>query len=59
MYATWQAVHHVVARGIEGDVVECGVWRGGNSMLMAMALQQAGDLDRTAHLYDPSCDDRA
>src|ERR1044071_9370324 len=38
MYALWQAARHVVDKGVKGDVVECGVWRGGSSMLAAHAL---------------------
>jgi predicted O-methyltransferase YrrM len=52
MYALWQAVRHVAHVGLPGDVVECGVWRGGSSMLAALALEQAGDRDRTLWLYD-------
>ena len=33
MYALYQAVRHVHTADIPGDVVECGVWRGGSSML--------------------------
>lgn len=52
MYALWQAVHHVVSHRIPGDVVECGVWRGGSSMLAATALLAQGDTDRTLWLFD-------
>jgi O-methyltransferase len=52
MYALWQAVHHVVARGVPGAFVECGVWRGGSAMLMALALSAAGAPDRELWLYD-------
>jgi hypothetical protein len=52
MYALWQAVQHVCARGVPGDVVECGVWRGGSSMLAAIALRLLGADDRTLWLYD-------
>lgn len=52
MYALWQAVRHVQARGIAGDVVECGVWRGGSSMLAALALLDEGERSRTLWLYD-------
>jgi hypothetical protein len=49
MYALWQAVRAV--RGLDGDVVECGVWRGGSSILAALTLSQLGDA-RTLWMYD-------
>jgi len=52
MYALWSAVHYVSAARLPGDVVECGVWKGGSSMLAALALLAAGDLERTLWLYD-------
>lgn len=52
MYALWQAVRYVHARRIVGDIVECGVWKGGSSMLAALTLQQVGDKGRTLWLYD-------
>ncbi len=52
MYALWQAVRHVVHLDVSGDLVECGVWRGGSSMLAALTLEQAGDRERTLWLYD-------
>ena len=35
-----------------GDIVECGVWRGGTSMLMASALIASGKMSRIVRLYD-------
>src|SRR6185369_8285823 len=52
MYALWNAARHVVAAGIAGDFVECGVWKGGSSMLAALALADAGDVTRPLWLYD-------
>lgn len=52
MFATWQAVSHIIATGVPGDLVECGVWRGGNAMLMAHTLHAAGDGERALYLYD-------
>ena len=46
------AVEYVVRRGIPGDFVECGVWRGGSSMAIALALLQLGVKDRKIWLYD-------
>jgi len=52
MYALYQAVRHVHAAETPGDVVECGVWRGGSSMLAALALDSLGDRERCIWLYD-------
>lgn len=52
MYALWQAVRYLVAKGITGAVVECGVWRGGSSLMAALTLTQAGDLARSLYLFD-------
>jgi len=34
MYAMAQAVEHVFNKNLSGDFVECGVWRGGNLILL-------------------------
>jgi len=52
MYALYQAVRHVVAHEVPGDLVECGVWRGGSCMLMAGTLLACGDTSRRIVLYD-------
>jgi O-methyltransferase len=51
LYALYKAVGHVVQHDIPGDFVECGVWRGGSVMMMALALQGLG-ATRTIHCYD-------
>ena len=52
LYAVYQAVHHVVDAGLPGDFVECGVWKGGSSMVAALSLIQAGQTERGVWLYD-------
>lgn len=52
LYATYQAIKYVEANGIEGDVVECGVWKGGNSMVMALTLLNCKSQKREIYLYD-------
>jgi O-methyltransferase len=52
MYALYKAVEHIVTAGVEGDFAECGVWRGGSAMMMALALRRFGGTDRTIWLYD-------
>lgn len=51
MYALYKAVMHVSRNSIPGDIVECGVWKGGSAMLMAMTLLARGDV-RDIYLYD-------
>jgi O-methyltransferase len=46
------AVDHIVRHRIEGDIVECGVWRGGSMMAVALALLARGDASRHLYLYD-------
>jgi hypothetical protein len=52
MFALYQAVNYVVKYDISGDFVECGVWRGGSSMMIALVLAKLGCTDRQLHLYD-------
>jgi hypothetical protein len=52
LYALYQSVHHVVRHGIQGDFVECGVWKGGSCMMMALTLERLGDTSRRIWLYD-------
>jgi O-methyltransferase len=51
MYALYEAIRYVVAADVAGDVVECGVWRGGSSMLAALTLSHLGT-SRRLWLYD-------
>jgi O-methyltransferase len=51
MYGLYEAIRHVVRAGIPGDIVECGVWRGGSSMLAAGTLLRLDEL-RDIWLYD-------
>lgn len=46
------AVKYITTAGIEGDIVECGVWKGGSMMAVAVTLQQLGDHSRKLHLFD-------
>lgn len=52
MYALYKAVNYITDAGIEGDFVECGVWRGGSMMVAAGALLARGDTGRHLHLFD-------
>src|SRR5206468_10332290 len=50
--AVVQAVEYVVSRPVSGAFVECGVWRGGSVMAMALALLRLGKTDRELYLFD-------
>ena len=52
MYALYNSVKFVHAAKIEGDFVECGVWRGGSAMMIALTLVALGDTSRKIYLYD-------
>jgi hypothetical protein len=52
MYALYKAVEYLAENGIEGDFVECGVWRGGSTMMACLSLVELGDTERRVWLYD-------
>ena len=47
-----RAVEYIVKAQIPGDVVECGVWKGGSMMLVAQMLVQLNDQSRNLYLFD-------
>lgn len=52
MYAMHKAVEYIVRKGIRGDIVECGVWKGGSSMMAAVTLRHLNDMDKDIFMYD-------
>ena len=46
------ATRYVIENHIGGDIVECGVWRGGSMMVVASMLLNRGDDSRDLYLYD-------
>jgi hypothetical protein len=57
-------VKQVVANKIQGDIAECGVWRGGSMIIIARTLLELNDVSRKLYLYDtfegmsvPTCHD--
>jgi O-methyltransferase len=47
-----RAVDYVLANNIDGAFVECGVFQGGNAVVMIRTLLNAGVTDRDIYLYD-------
>lgn len=52
IFSLCEAVKYVQDRKIEGDIVECGVWKGGSMMAVAETLLRAGDTSRNLYLFD-------
>jgi O-methyltransferase len=51
VWALVNAIQYISGNRIEGDICECGVWRGGSSMAAALKLKSLGDI-RKLWLYD-------
>lgn len=47
-----EAVEYVTSNNIGGNIVECGVWRGGSMMAAATALIERSSTERELLLYD-------
>lgn len=52
LFTLTKAIEHVLKHQIPGDLVECGVWRGGCSMHMVRVLHRMGEAERRVHLFD-------
>jgi len=47
-----EAVKYIIENNIEGDFVECGVWKGGSTLAMALTLEKLNVTGRQLYLYD-------
>jgi hypothetical protein len=52
VHALVRAVEYVTARRLPGAFVECGVWRGGSMMAVALTLLRLGERTRDLYLFD-------
>lgn len=52
MYALYKAVEYIFNSKIPGDFVECGIWKGGSTMLIAYTLIELNETNRKIYLYD-------
>jgi O-methyltransferase len=46
-----RGIEYLTKSGIEGDIIECGVWKGGSMMAAGMMLNELQDI-RNLYLYD-------
>ena len=52
LYSLFEAVRYVARRDIPGDIVECGVWRGGSSLLAGLTLKAVARPSAKRRLFD-------
>lgn len=52
MYALYKGCRYILDKNIQGDFVECGVWKGGSAMLIAYILLESNATGRKIYLYD-------
>jgi O-methyltransferase len=51
LWSTLMACKYCVSEGVEGDFVECGVWRGGNALIAAAIFRLYG-IKKSVYLFD-------
>ena len=52
LYSVYKSVEYAVKNNIEGDYVECGVWKGGCAMMIALSLLKNNCTYKKIYLYD-------
>jgi hypothetical protein len=52
MYSLYNSIKYIINNNIDGDIVECGIWRGGSAMLIAKYLKIKNIRNRKIYLYD-------
>lgn len=51
-YTMYKATEYVINNNIPGDIIECGVWKGGNMMISAYTLLKLRNVERNLYLFD-------
>jgi len=52
IYALIESVSYIVKNKIPGDILECGVWKGGSMMAVAETLLRLGNKEKHLYLFD-------
>jgi hypothetical protein len=52
LYSVYKSIEYTLKNQIPGDYVECGVWKGGSSMMIALSLIKNNCTDKKIYLYD-------
>jgi hypothetical protein len=50
--ATIDATEYIIKNNIPGDIIECGVWRGGQVIAIILTLNELNITNRQIYLYD-------
>lgn len=51
-YSLYKSIEYIVKNEIPGVFIECGVWKGGSCLLMALTLEKMNIYNRKIYLYD-------
>jgi O-methyltransferase len=52
LFGLIEALRYIDRVGVPGEIVECGVWRGGGMQAAALTLLECHDAERELHLFD-------
>jgi hypothetical protein len=52
LYSLYKATEYIIKNDIPGDIVECGVWRGGSIMVSALTMKNLKNTNRKLYMYD-------
>jgi O-methyltransferase len=52
LFGMIEALRYIDRAGVQGEIVESGVWRGGSMQAAALTLLSCGDTERELHLFD-------
>ncbi len=52
LYSMYNNIRYLIQNNIPGDIVECGVWKGGLMQLAGLTMLALGDTTRKLYLYD-------
>lgn len=52
MYSLFKSIEYITKSKIPGCIIECGVWKGGSTMVILESLKHFGDTERYMYLFD-------
>jgi O-methyltransferase len=52
IFSLRRSIEYITKHNVPGEIVECGVWKGGSMMIAARALKKLNSLQRTLYLFD-------